>query len=202
MWLQERVSVKLTGIVAAGILLLSVTGCAEIEGSTNPSTSSSIPSPGDNQKPWPDAFAFSTNLVNLATPRGPGSSAPEFSGFGAVIPNIRDGSVDVYWKGAPPHAYVQLVVAHPKLTIRIHPVENSFSDLTQKSREAINLSGSASIGGFVIVEASVLPNSTGLHITVESSPKFVESEVSEKLSALLGVSVVVEQGSAIEVQGG
>lgn len=182
-------------LVALSVLLLAGTLAACAAGqSPKPSFTQGIQT---NQQRWPEAFRFALDLTSLVyQPTDPTHEASDFGGFGSVVPQLRDGSVDVYWHGNPPPAYFSLIEKQPtSLPIRLHQAPYSFAELSRHLDAAFSLSHSSAIGFANVIEASVLPDCSGIEVVIDSRAVAAMSSTERYFSEKIHVPVSVTFGS-------
>lgn len=136
-----------------------------------------------NQELWPEAFKFAMLLQRAAVSPLTGTSSEGFRGFGSVVPNLRDGSVDIYWAGdTSPELNEFLDAQGSNLAVRIHSVEHNFEELALATIESVSLSSQIS-------SASVLPDSSGISVQISDLPESAAIELKNEISQKIDMPV-------------
>ena len=159
-----------------------------------------MPSALSNQSRWPEAYTFARKVEEMASFASQHADSQKFSGFGAVLPNNSDGSVDLFWQGKLSKAINELIASFPELKIRVHNVSHSLEDLESRAVRAMSFSKSEALGGLTVISASVQPNASGLLVAIDQSQEFDPREVEGKLRVILGVRVQVIGSDYIRAQ--
>lgn len=155
--------------------------------------------PMTNQERWPDAFAFANKLADLVHTSGGETGSPSrFSGFASVVPNIKDGSVDVYWSGRPPAEYFELERNSPSsMAIRLHRANFNEVELARAAEKAVRFSGTRVVAFAEVVIAAPLPNASGISIGIHSRELAKLKSLADELTLKLGLKVELQYAEEI-----
>lgn len=145
-----------------------------------------------NQEKWPQTFAFAAALQNAAIDPGASAMNAGYDGFASVVPDLNDGSVDLYWVGDLSEQYKLMAAAFSGIVVRIHTVERNFAELTTATLDATRLSPEVTV-------ATVLADASGISVTLSGGPTGASSELQTELETELGVSVEITRDKGIDL---
>ena len=142
---------------------------------------------GVTNNQWPRTFDFATEVQKSANSA---AFTGDWAGFGSVVPNREDGSVDVYWKGAPSPLFEAIRSRFASdVMVHMHAVANSFAELRGAAVQATNLTGAHEVEGVELTGAAVEPDCSGIVVGYAPGTTASLQKLRAKLERATGVEV-------------
>ena len=169
----------------------------------NSALAEQVPEPLPNQVKWPAAFKFAAELQNLVYKFNGQNGVGPFSDFGSIVPNLTDGSVDVYWAAEPPAELLAFEELHKgALRVTNHRVSDSWAVLAKAQDELMKLGASPGSEFPDVSYVAIRPDASGLEVGISKSPEATSISLDARIETAIGVDVSLEYAPDIVATSG